>query len=563
MKSSHKITILILISFFAIFLTLFQHWEISIETWGYWFFARVFAESGKFIVLQRSPPYTLYLNLFRSLPYPTSVTVEYIVTSFLSIIAIVYIFKSYLGLPLSFLAALLWLPYMQTSEPPVQKIALVINGLAVAVRLQKETRFKVSLSYALLILAYLFRPTYFVFIPLFITLDLIRLINKKQINTLEIFKPKLKTDWPIYTVLLAYLIFQLFQSPISENTVYFSNSKWFPNNGKTEEIFQHYNSTYIWDKYGTWVDHDFYFTNKELFNGASDSFSAFRNNPQFVIQKIANNAIDGMNMINFMTVFSRLDSKSPYVNYFNFLLMAVLIFGAIKGAKNLIMRLYITGCLAIMAATIVFTPQYRYFIFPIIPLFILSAYWYSQFLSRITGKKNWFPITTVILLVVFSPNFTGAVYDGRAYLDWVELGKQIIYDIKADDLRILDNRGSYYSVSMKQSYKEVFPLLRYCKGILSKEEIFIGAFTDIPLSRIYGIWEIPPFGHFGISEYKGLSPDRINCLSVSRELSRGEGGPTNHQVRYQYFIKPYMDDLIGKGAKSYTIPSYGEVVVLE
>jgi hypothetical protein len=42
--------------------TLLSRQEISGETWGYWFFARYFAETGDFISADRSPLYTLYLN---------------------------------------------------------------------------------------------------------------------------------------------------------------------------------------------------------------------------------------------------------------------------------------------------------------------------------------------------------------------------------------------------------------------------------------------------------------------------------------------------------------------
>ena len=42
-------------SIIAVCLTMFSNWEMSPESWGYWYFARVFAETGRFIVLSRSP----------------------------------------------------------------------------------------------------------------------------------------------------------------------------------------------------------------------------------------------------------------------------------------------------------------------------------------------------------------------------------------------------------------------------------------------------------------------------------------------------------------------------
>src|SRR3989338_5264861 len=180
MRLSSKTLLCCLISAVAILLTLFQHWEISTESWGYWFFSRVLTETGKFLNLQRSPPYTIYVSLFRPLGYPNSVILEYIVTTFLTVAGIAFIFKPYLGPVLSFLAAIVWIPYMQVSEPPVQKIALVVNGLAVYLRIRKKDRFSIATSYALLLLTYLIRPTYFVFIPLFIAFDLVRLFRQKH-----------------------------------------------------------------------------------------------------------------------------------------------------------------------------------------------------------------------------------------------------------------------------------------------------------------------------------------------------------------------------------------------
>lgn len=556
-----KATLLILIILVAIFLTLFQHWEITNETWGYWLFARVFAETGKFIVIQRSPPYTIYLNLFRALPYPTSVTAEYIVTTFITIIGIVYIFKSYLGLPLSLLAAIIWLPYMQVSEPPVQKIALVITGIAIYFRQQKENIFKISSSYALFGLASLFRPTYLIFIPLFIIFDLVRIFKKRVANFNQLLKPNLKTDWPVFMVILLYLAFQLFQSPISGNTVYFANAKWFPNNGKSEEILQNYNWAYIWEKYHTFVGQDFYFTNQELFGGAHDSLSAIRFNPKFVLRNMLNNFREAIPMITKMTVISRLYSSFPYVNIFDILLILILFYGAIRGAKHSSMRLFVIGCLIILIVSIIFTPHYRFLIFPIIPLFILASYWYGQQLANIMGK-NWFPMITFVFLVLFSPNLTGINYNNRAYLDWMQIGKIIIDDSRKGDLRILDDRSSRYNSSMKETFSAVYPLIQNCKGIMALEHNFIGAFTNIPLQKIYDVWEIPPFGHLGESAYMGLNPDRINCVLVSRELSLYEGFATNYQIRYQNYIKPYVEELLSKGAASYDIPSYGKVVIL-
>ena len=80
-KISPVTAIFIAIPVVLITITLFSNWETSGEGWSYWFFARVFSETGDFIANDRSPIYTLYLNAFRWLGYPNSVTVEHIFTS--------------------------------------------------------------------------------------------------------------------------------------------------------------------------------------------------------------------------------------------------------------------------------------------------------------------------------------------------------------------------------------------------------------------------------------------------------------------------------------------------
>ena len=57
-----QLAVIGVVSIAAAILTLFKQQEISGESWGYWFFARVFADTGEFVAADRSPLYTLYLN---------------------------------------------------------------------------------------------------------------------------------------------------------------------------------------------------------------------------------------------------------------------------------------------------------------------------------------------------------------------------------------------------------------------------------------------------------------------------------------------------------------------
>src|SRR3989338_7442547 len=128
--------------FLALGVSLLAHWEPSQESWGYWLFSRIFNETGQFIIPGRSPLYSLYLVLFRWMGYPLSVSVEYLVTSLLTVLALMVLFREYLTRPLLTLAVILWIPFLQISEPPVQKLALACSCWAIALRNKEADRFR-------------------------------------------------------------------------------------------------------------------------------------------------------------------------------------------------------------------------------------------------------------------------------------------------------------------------------------------------------------------------------------------------------------------------------------
>ena len=121
-----KLVALVALTLAASVLILFGGYEVGGEGWSYWLWAKVFAEDGTFNVSSRSAIYALYLNAFVWLGYPASVTVEHLVSGLIVVAATVTLLRSYMGLGLEFLAALLWLPFLQTAEPHVQKLALAL-----------------------------------------------------------------------------------------------------------------------------------------------------------------------------------------------------------------------------------------------------------------------------------------------------------------------------------------------------------------------------------------------------------------------------------------------------
>lgn len=156
---------------------------------------------------------------------------------------------------------------------------------------------------------------------------------------------------------------------------------------------------------------------------------------------------------------------------------------------------------------------------------------------------------TTLLLLLFSPD---------NILRWVEIKSSLVYQIKTGSFQCLQNKD----FSMRSSFRELKEAAHKCRGIMSMEPTFLGAFLELDQKIFYDIWEIPPFGEFGDSTYYGLRPDRIDCLFVSHNLETDEGGATNSGVRYRNYIKPYIERLKILGASTYELPKYGKLYIL-
>ena len=545
----------------AVVLSLFNHWEMSGETWGYWYFARVFDETGRFIIPDRSPMYILYLSVFRGLGYPLSVTVEYLVTSAIVITAIVALFKRYFGLGVAIFAVILWIPFLQTAEPPVQKLALACSCLAIAVRRTEGDSFQLALSYALFGIAYMFRCTYIVVIPLFAAWDVYRVIRIKGVKGLSAIRPRF-SHWPVGIVLCLLVWFVVAQSPHPYNNVWFSSTRWFPSNGKSfmnVGFVMSFDSKHIEKKYGTSEGMDSYFTNQEFFGGADNMLSAIRANPGLVIEEVLRNVRGLASVMVFRMDVSKVLYRLPLRHLLLLITLVVVLYGACRSSidKSIPMFLFVLANGLLVGTTVISTPKGRY-MFPLIPVLFLSAYWYGgqvrTILSRVSKRQNGGLITfsrhlwVPLFLVLFSTGTT----------DWLNIVKNAVNDIRHGEVRMMEARSN----SMKASFDSLNSVAQGCKGVMSLEHTFNNAFMNIPLDRIYDIWEIPPFGRLGDEVYDGLNPDRIDCVLVSHELRTGIGCPTNYRIRYQNFVKPYVKKLQDIGAITYDIPGYGQAVVL-
>jgi hypothetical protein len=604
-----------LLAVVAVCLTSFATSEMSGEVWGYWYFARVLTETGKFIITDRSPVYVLYLSFFTWMRYPLDVTAEYIVTTTITVSVLIYFVRRYLGIWLGLLAACLWLPFIQVAEPPVQKLALALSLIAILVRNTSPTRFRLALSYGLLFLAYLFRQNYLVAILVFVAFDAFLLWRGNQYEKLASWRPKLATDWPIFVGIALYVCFQLNQSPHPWSNVWFSTTDWFPGDGKTMAnggATQCFNWSYMLRQYGTVQGLDFYFTNKEAFDGQTSLVGIFLANPVLISQILFTNL---KSLILVMLVGSDLPTTGVSVadKAVAASMLGAILFGAFRGAQDIAARVYIFACLAMLATTALDIPRTRY-MFPMIPIFVMAISWYSTSFSNFIKKSC--STTNEVLqkmataiavfglcLLVFGwcsavpagTDLTAKIYLYGAGFAFLASGL-LFCCAKMASVGFKDKLSKSISVipaffllcfvskwnfpmwaavhpgsgrvlqgtedSMKASLPSIAEKVSGCKGIMSLEHTFFGAFLDMPRDRIFDIWEMPPFGTLNNSEYKGLKPERIDCVLVSKNFATNVGVGTNYQIRYQNYIVPYIKELQSLGAVTYDIPQYGQAIIL-
>jgi hypothetical protein len=546
----------------GIALSLFVHREMSGESWTYWLFARIFAEQGRFIIPDRSPLYVLYVSAFRWLGYPNAITAEYVVTSLLVLSALATLFKRYLGVGLAAAAALLWLPYLQIAEPAVQGLALACSCLAMVARRGAGGRLRGVVSYALLVLAYLFRPSYLVLLVVFAVWDLAQAVKRGGLKTAgAVLRPR-PMDWPILILLGFFVWVSARQSDHPWNNAYVATATWFPSRARSlgdSHLIQAYNMIYLRDHYGTYAGRDFYFTNRELFHGAEDAWGALRANPRFIVEQTVKNLRTAIGIVPYVTTlpdFSRVRLLGGLANLF---LIAVILFGALRGAGDEAMVVFVLAHILLLASTVLILPEVGRYYVPAIPLLVLSASWYGAQACRllahgsraIPGSQmertgHWLVMLAVLILCSNGPR------------RWAERARSLIGDIRTGDLHVLEGRP----LSMKASFSTLEPLVQSCKGVLSLEHTFVGAFMDVPLERVHDVWELPPFGRFGQRADSGLRPEHIDCVLVSDELATGVGKATNYQLRYQSYLKPYTDYLVSLGADTHEVPGFGRAVIL-
>jgi hypothetical protein len=364
------------------------------------------------------------------------------------------------------------------------------------------------------------------------------------------------------------------------------------------------------------VDKDWYFTNQELFDGEETALAALRANPSFVFGLMLRNIKPAITTLAKFTEIRYL----PFLRTWDVLLLVGILVALWATARDADLGIFIAASIVMLAVSASAIPDNRRHFVAVVPLLMLSASWYGNLFkgmldlesTSIRNKLLWAGIVGVglsllyyALRATFAPQpglrtfyavsvgivaslplltigvhrsglmssrlrqqlwagsfvvFIPLVLFSSGVSSWTGLLDDVIEDYRQSSVQILESRNS---TSMKASFDELQPLVDGCTGVLSMEIKFVAAFMDIPVDRVYDIWEIPPFGQLGESDYDGLRPERIDCVLVSDGLPAAIGFATNIQIRWDNYIEPYMEQLKRMDAEVYEVEGYGKAVILK
>jgi hypothetical protein len=560
----------VLILFIFAALSMLNHWEFGGESWGYWYFARELSDGNGFIVVDRGPLYTIYLNAFRWIGYPESVSVEYIVTTTITLFAILLFIHKYIGIKAALFASLLWVFYLQVAEPPVQKLALACSLFSMYIRCNSTTRLKYSLSYTLLILSFYFRVTYIAMLFVFIIYDSAIYLTKHSIKDYFTNIIPRFTDLTLIVSVMLFFVFLGFQSDNPWNNVMFAPIGDFFGGAKSFLQILSLNSFYEIIQNFSDI---FYFTTNLLIVPMPTNLAFLFIVPFAAIVYAAINSTNN-NDIKIFVISSVILVCLPVLNVPNsrhmtpfipVLLLAsvylknkVIIYGN-ENNKDKISLHGIIMCLVILAVfsilliirlsmwptgnrTLEYTLLYYSIILSILLFFVILKFLPNSInlsLNHRSFKNLWIYIILIIL--------------SHGIINYYKLSQHLYNDLIKRDIKILENDD----YSMKASYYDLNSLFKNCNGVMGVEGLFFGAFMNIPINNLYGVSEIPTTGTLGNSTYQGLNINRINCLFISNNLYSSP----NYTKIYENYIQLYAEKLINKGADVYEIPKYGKAVI--
>jgi len=391
-----KITIPAILSIcIVVMLMMLLYIEPGSETLGYWIFADELYNRGEFLIQSRSPLYILYLQLFYWIGFPFSIYVEWVTTSLITGFSLYLLLRIKLSQWNAILGVVIWLPFIREMEPPVQSLALSMTALAFVIRSNSfnfdRGRSALTVSYTLLIMACMFRVNYILPLVLVVLYDIWSRYKSKGLKNLLLINMPTWRDWHLLLILTFFIVSSLLISQHPWNNAQFATSTWFPGSGEHTSLgdmgfIQSMNWKYIEYKYGDFTNHDFYFTNKELFGEAATIQSAFFSNYAFVLEQWWRNILRLFELTSDMNLIMNLISVLvPWIG--SLIGTILLLYGAIRSSvSNSQIFLFFIATILLVGSTAVGFPKLRYMV-PAVPFLFLSVYWYSKIIKNVLLPK--------------------------------------------------------------------------------------------------------------------------------------------------------------------------------
>jgi|GEM_PF-2561494 len=601
---------------------LLRHHEIHGENYYYWFFSKAFLETGRFPVFDRSPITALYLAPFAAFGFPVGVTAEFVFRSFVVGAGLFVFLRLLVGPTIAVFGALLWLPYLEDAAPMGQGLGLVCVLFAVWIRVC-HPNVRLSTFYALLVLAYMFRLDFAALILLFAIFDAVNLFLRRGHlnNILESCRPRL-SDWPVVLVVGLVVWFLVAQWDSPWNNAYGQPVPWLPvDNPKSlgqANFILLLNNWAIAQADILPPDYDIYFTHETLLSGYKNVWGIVVHNGPLVAALIDKSIIELIKGWVWMTSLPRayLFPNLSILSHFTVLLV---IFGAAfskcadsRSLKSLL-AIFVLGLIALKVPQIFGGGGSLRHFGGTVPVFLMAALGVAAAISRVLDRDEkidaWLLVGLLLISGFYLMDRVLAFFDGAVSFPAVQMGllltvliAMLVVRWGPDVLRRLSRRcGALISVvsilvfatphltwgpifrdlahdiyngsfsinelregerSPRRIAKTALPLIKNCEGILTTDALFFAAFTPLPIDKFHSSFEIPPFGSFATGELGKLDPATIDCLLIPSYLEKTKANAINLQRRYREYILPYARHLKSLGARSYKLPDYGEVIVL-
>jgi len=528
------------------------------HSWYAWMFARIFLETGEFTIMGRSPLYTVYAAVFLPLGYPVGPALARFIEGLFIFGGVYFLLKPYIGRALAVFGTAVWLPGIMEQEGIVLGLAIGCFCWAFALRHGSPTRFRLALSYALLITAVMFRIN-FIVLPLAVAFyDMAFGVYRAGFRlSLKRLVPK-PADWPLALCICLWVVFSSFQSDHKWNNGYSGDIQWLGAQDRSLGIAAQLGAFAHWvivNRYdGDFDNHDIYLIAENDLKDLRSLPDVFKY-PEILKGHLIRN-IQIINVVQERTDIGRaLVDAAKWIGNHKFaypVFYSLLGFGLFAFYRRLPsplekrQYLEILGATAVLFAPLIMVwPVSRYYYF-IAPVFILGAAGLGRLLAdRLMPTDAAVPHGTrctaraallALPVLVFSSGTSTAIATFKSAVEappW--------------------QRPYLVHETMGGHLKEVREILKDCRGMMMTNDYrVLAAFSDIPFDRLFTIFEIPPFGSYGDSVYDGLRPDRINCVYISeREVQPGTKSMTSKWSRNKDYLVPYVAYLKSKGAKTY------------